>query len=446
MKMNLDYLLIGIACLLCACGNNSKKEEGKNTSDSVESKKYNTVVNLPPPDEKASEVKYSKVIGWPANATPVVPSGLTIKKFTSGIKSPRNIYVAPNGDIFVAFANTESKGIQKKVKDELSGRNESQHTQKSLNQVYLFRDTNADGIPDYQSLYLSHLNQPFGLLVNNNYFYVANTDGVLRFPYNPSETKISAKGEKILELPAGGYNNHWTRNLITNKDGSKIYVSVGSASNVAEHGINEEMRRANILEINPDGSGERIFAGGLRNPVGMDFLPGTNELWTVVNERDELGDNLVPDYLTKVTEGGFYGWPYSYFGRNIDPRIKAEEQKPELVEKTIVPDLPLDSHSSSMGLVFYDHDKLPAKYHGGAIIAQHGSWNRSTFTGYRVAFVPFKNGMLAGPAEDLITGFIADEGKGEVYGRPVAVAITKEGNLLITDDASDTIWFLTTTE
>ncbi|MBT1705977.1 PQQ-dependent sugar dehydrogenase [Chryseosolibacter indicus] len=438
------HLILTISIIsLISCNKQSKNDTAGNVStDTVTVNTYKATINLPPPNEKESAVKYSKVIGWPEGKTPTVPEGLSITKFASGLKSPRNIYVAPNGDIFVALANTESKGIKKKITDEISGRNESQHTQSSLNQVYLFRDNNGDGKPEVQTPYITGLNQPFGMLILNNYFYVANTDGILRYPYKDGDTRIDAKGEKILDLPAGGYNNHWTRNLISNNDGSKIFVSVGSASNVAEHGIQEEQFRANILEINPDGTGKRIFASGLRNPVGMDILPGTSELWTVVNERDELGDNLVPDYLTQAKEGGFYGWPYSYFGQHIDPRIKQEDQKPELVQQAIVPDLPLDSHSSSMGIVFYEQKQLPEKYQGGAFIAQHGSWNRSAFTGYRVAFVPFKNGKLAGPAEDFVTGFIADAEKGEVYGRPVATAVTKEGNLLITDDASDTIWLV----
>ncbi len=350
--------------------------------------------------------------------------------------------MAPNGDIFVAFANTESKGLVKRLGDEITGRDESGHTQRSLNEIYLFRDANGDGRPEIQTRYLTKLNQPFGMLILNGFFYVANTDGLVRFPYNASDTAITAAGTKILDLPAGGYNNHWTRNLISNGDGSKIFVAVGSASNVAEHGMEEELRRANILEINPDGSGERVFASGLRNPVGMGLAPGTDELWTVVNERDELGDDLVPDYLARVRDGGFYGWPYAYFGQHLDPRITAEDQMPELVKNSIVPDLPLDAHSSSMGLVFYNHERLPAKFRGGAFITQHGSWNRASFTGYKVLFVPFANGQPNGPPEDFLTGFIADEAESEVYGRPVAVAITKEGNLLVTDDASDTIWMV----
>ena len=244
------------------------------------------------------------------------------------------------------------------------------------------------------------------MLILNNYFYVANMDGIWRYPYKEGDTVMTQKGEKILELPVGGYNNHWTRNIIASKDGSKVYVSVGSGSNVGENGMDDEIRRANILEINPDGSGERVYASGLRNPVGLGWAPGTDVLWTAVNERDELGDELVPDYLTSVKDGGFYGWPYSYFGQHVDPRVK--EQNPELVRKAIVPDLPLGAHTASLGLAFYDGSMFPSRYHTGAFIGQHGSWNRSQFSGYKVVFVPFANGRPAGKPEDFLTGFRVD--------------------------------------
>lgn len=447
MKHTVLYIFVA-ALAFAACKKESDDGQDQpitSTSASAEKDEYRPHINLPPPDEKDSNVKYSKVIGWPEGRAPRVVQGLEIIKFASGIKSPRNIYVAPNGDIFVAFANTESKGL-KKIGDEVTGRDESQHTDKSLNQIYLFRDADGDGSPEVKTPYLTDLIQPFGMLILDGHFYVANTDGLWRYPYNEGETKITSQGTKITGLPAGGYNNHWTRNIIASEDGSKIYIAVGSASNNAEYGFDEERDRASILEINPDGSGRRIYASGLRNPMGMDWAPGTGELWTVVNERDKLGDNLVPDYLTSVKEGGFYGWPYSYFGQNLDPRIEKEDQNADLVQRAIVPDLPLDAHSSSMGLVFYDANKLPEKFHNGAFVTQHGSWNRADFTGYKIIFVPFRDGKITGPPEDFVTGFIADADKGEVYGRPVAVAITKEGALLITDDASDTIWMVKSNE
>jgi glucose/arabinose dehydrogenase len=270
------------------------------------------------------------------------------------------------------------------------------------------------------------------MLVLGGYFYVADTDGVWRYPYKTGDTVMAEKGEKILDLPAGGYNNHWTRNLLASRDQKKIYVSVGSGSNVAEHGMENEVRRANILEINPDGSGERVYASGLRNPVGMAWAPGTDVLWTAVNERDELGDALVPDYLTGVRACGFYGWPYSYFGQRLDPRIK--DQRADLVSKAIVPDFAVGAHTASLGLAFYEGESFPAKYRRGAFVGQHGSRNRSQLMGYEVLFVPFKEGKPSAAIEDFLTGFIANRNKREVYGRPVGVAVIQDGSLLVADD------------
>ena len=276
------------------------------------------------------------------------------------------------------------------------------------------------------------------MLIIGKTFYVANTDGLVAYPYQNGQTKITAAGKKILNLPAGGYNNHWTRNIITNKDSSKIYISVGSGSNVAEHGIDNEVRRACILEVKPDGSEERIYGSGLRNPVGMAWAPGTQTLWTAVNERDELGDELVPDYMTSVKEGGFYGWPYAYWGQHEDPSMK-EKQRPDLVKQSLVPDLPLGAHTASLGLAFDEKRIFPGHYAGGAFIGQHGSWNRSSFSGYQVAFVPFQNGKPSGMVEPFLAGFIANENNKEVYGRPVGVAFTNK-YMLVADDASNTIW------
>jgi len=379
----------------------------------------NAADNLPAPFATPAVRNTSEVIGWPAGKTPKAPDGFVVNRYAGDMKNPRWVYVLPNNDVLVSCANTGTG---------------------SANVVMLFRGLNKNGQPAERDTFLKDLNQPFGMLLLGNKFYVANTDGVLMFPYQKGQTKITAKGKKILSLPAGGYNNHWTRNLIANADGSKIYVTVGSGSNVAEHGIENEDHRANILEINPDGTGERIYASGLRNPVGMDWAPGTNTLWTAVNERDNLGDELVPDYLTSVKDGGFYGWPYSYFGQHLDPRIGDKDQRPDLVKKAIVPDVSLDSHTASLGLAFYTKTAFPTKYQGGAFIGQHGSWNRSVLTGYRVAFVPFKDGKPTGPPEDFLTGFIADISKSQVYGRPVGVAVLYDGSLLVVDDASNTIW------
>jgi len=261
---------------------------------------------------------------------------------------------------------------------------------------------------------------------------------VWRYPYKTGQTRIAAAGQKIMTLPAGGYNNHWTRNLRANADGSKIYVAVGSGTNDAEHGIDTEKRRADILEINPDGSGERVYAYGLRNPAGIDFQPQTHVLYAAVNERDTFGDDLVPDYLTSVQQGGFYGWPYAYFGQHPDPKHKGE--RPDLVKKSIMPDFALGSHTASLGLAFYTGNKFPQHYRGGAFIGQHGSWNSSKLVGYKVTFVPFVNGKIQGKMEDFLTGFIANPETKEVHGRPVGVAVAKDGSILVADDSGNKIW------
>ena len=394
--------------------------------------------SLPRPYSTKSITRFSKVVGWPKGRTPIGPAGFTITRFADGLENPRWIYQAPNGDIFVAEANTILSGL-KKLGARLHPKIKTQHYGTSANRITLFKDANHDGIPESRSVFLKGLNQPLGMLVLGNYFYVANTDGLIQFPYTPGTSNISGSGKKIVDLPAGGYNNHWTRNIISNRQGTKIYISVGSESNVGENGMENEVRRANILEVNPDGSGERIYARGLRNPVGMDWLPGTETLWTAVNERDELGDELVPDYLTSVQQGGFYGWPYSYYGKHEDPRMK-DKQLPDLVAEAIAPDVSLGSHTASLGLAFYNKTAFPSFYQNGAFIGQHGSWNRSTLSGYKVVFVPFKNGQSAGEPIDFLTGFIKDLSAAEVYGRPAGVTVLTDGSLLVADDVTGVIW------
>ena len=393
---------------------------------------------LPPPFATKSTRNFSKVIGWSDGKTPIAPEGFVVTKFADSLNNPRWIYIADNGDIFVAESNTILKGI-KKIGAKLAPKIKTQNYGSSANSITLFRDSNKDGVFETRHVFSENLNQPLGMLILNNHFYVANTDGVLQFDYKIGDIKLNGAGKKIVTLPAGGYNNHWTRNIIANKKGDKIYISVGSGSNVGENGMDKEVRRANILEINPDGSGEKIYASGLRNPVGMGWASGTETLWTAVNERDELGDELVPDYMTGVKEGGFYGWPYAYFGKNADPRMK-DKQRPDLVNKTIVPDVSLGAHTASLGLAFYNQQAFPKKYHNGAFIAQHGSWNRSTLSGYKVVFIPFENGQPSGMPQDFLTGFIVDAAKSEVRGRPVGVAIVADGSMLVSDDASNMIW------
>ena len=394
--------------------------------------------NLPVPFQTKSTSRYSKVVGWPKHKTPIAPEGFTVSRFADGLNNPRWIYQATNGDVFVAESNTVLSWL-KRLGAGIHPRIKTQHYGTSANRITMFRDADKNGIYETRSVFLEGLNRPLGMLVLDGFFYVANTDGLVRYPYKLGDAKVSGAGKKIVELPAGGYNNHWTRNILSNKAGSKIYISVGSGSNAGENGMENEVRRANILEINPDGSGEKIYAGGLRNPVGMAWAPGTETLWTSVNERDELGDELVPDYLTSVQPNGFYGWPYSYYGQHQDPRMK-EHQRPDLVAKSIVPDVSLGAHTASLGLAFYDKTAFPARYQKGAFLGQHGSWNRSTISGYKVLFVPFKNGKPAGEPEDFITGFVKDINAAEVYGRPVGITILTDGSMLVADDASSVIW------
>ncbi|GAB3637456.1 sorbosone dehydrogenase family protein [Hymenobacter arcticus] len=428
--------------LLAACSSGPSQEEKQaaaaNTPATTVTTPQEATVPLPAPYATKSVSKRVDIIDWPAGKTPIAPAGFTVTEFAGQFESPRWAYVAPNGDVFVAEATTLPKGAKKEIAAALKLDKSRSLQATSANRVTLLRDTNGDGKPDVRTVFLTGLNQPFGMLVLGSSFYVANTDGLLRFPYKAGDMKITAKGQKILSLPEGGYNNHWTRNLLASKDKSKILVTVGSGSNVQEHGPENEVRRANILEINPDGTGEKIFASGLRNPIGLAYYPGTATLWAAVNERDELGDELVPDYITSVKEGGFYGWPYSYYGQNEDPRRK--DERPDLVKKAIVPDVPMGPHVAALGLTFYDKTAFPARYQNGAFVGEHGSWNRSAYSGYKVAFVPFKDGKPTGKPEDFLTGFLVGDGSDKAYGRPVGVVTMPDGSLLVMDDAGNKVW------
>ncbi|PWT97031.1 MAG: L-sorbosone dehydrogenase [Bacteroidetes bacterium] len=397
--------------------------------------------SLAEPYATKSVQNFSKVVGWKANEAPTAPKGFEVSKFAEGLSHPRWIYVADNGDIFVAESNTILKGI-KKIGAKLSKKISTQHVGESANRIILFRDRNKDGIPESNNVFAEGLNQPFGMLIIGNHFYVGNTDGILEYDYRTGETTLKGEGKKIISLPAGEYNRHWARNIITNDAKDKIYIGVGSGTNIAEKGLANEIRRADILEINTDGSGEKIYASGLRNPVGMAWAPGTNTLWAAVNERDELGDELVPDYLTSVKPGAFYGWPFFYYGNHPDPRMK-DNPVPDSLKNVTVPDIPLGSHTASLGLVFYEKNAFPQKYHGGAFVTQHGSWNRTVLSGYKVIFVPFKDGKQFGKPEDFLTGFISNLPKSEVHGRPVGIAVLSNGSMLISDDVSNTIWKVT---
>jgi len=375
-------------------------------------------IELPAPFATESVRKESKLVEWPEGKMPQAPEGFKVSKFAEDLEHPRWTYVAPNNDIFVV---------------------ESDDAKKSANRITMFRDKDEDGVPDERYSFLKNLNQPFGMLVMDGYFYVANVDQLIRFPYKAGQNTIDGKPEKVADLPAGGYNHHWTRNILAGPNNDKIYITVGSSSNVGEHGMEKEERRANIIEINPDGTGEKIYAAGLRNPVGIDWNPITGELWTAVNERDKIGNNLVPDYVTSVQEGGWYGWPYSYYGDIKDPRW-AEDPHLEMVEKSIIPDVSVGPHTASLGFTFYKKNSFPQKYHNGAFVGQHGSWNRANFSGYKVLFIPFDEKGSPQQPEDFLTGFIADDDSSEVYGRPVGVTTLPDGSLLVNDDDGGVIW------
>jgi len=426
---------IYLLCLLISAGCNTRKMNAGSYEGSVKTGNY-PEKQLPPPHATGSAKNFSQVIGWQGTEKPVAPAGFAVSKFADGLSHPRWIYVGDNGDVFVAESNTILKGI-KKFGAKISRKIKTQHIGSSENKIILLRYGNRDGIPEEHYLFADNLNQPFGMLILGNHFYVADTDALLEFDYHTGDTALKGPGKKILTYPGAG--RHWTRNIITNDEKNKIYIAVGSSSNVAEDGIEKETSRANILVVNTDGSNEKIYASGLRNPCGMAWAPGTRTLWTAVNERDELGDELVPDYFTHVTEGGFYGWPYSYYGQHEDPRMK-DHQRPDLVSKAIVPDVPIGSHTASLGLLFYTDKSFPSRYQNGAFITQHGSWNRSVISGYKVIFIPFRNGKPSGAPEDFLTGFTDNLEKSTVHGRPVGIALLNDGSMLVSDDSSNTIW------
>jgi glucose/arabinose dehydrogenase len=400
--------------------------------------------NLPEPDSSlVPTVNIASVIGWKGDEKPVGADGFQVTKFADGLDHPRWLYVLPNGDVLVAETNAPPKpedgqGIKGWVVGQFMKKAGAKTP--SANRIMLFRDKDGDGTPDERHIFLQDLHSPFGMALAENDFYVANTDAVMRFPYRAGETSINAAGEKLTDLPGGPLNHHWTKNLVVSPDGSKLYASVGSNSNIGENGMDKEEGRAAIWEIDRVTGKKRIFASGLRNPVGMDWQPDSHALWTSVNERDELGNDLVPDYMTSVTDGAFYGWPYSYFGQNIDERV--DPPRPDLVAKAIKPDYALGSHTASLGLTFYDASLFPDQYHGGAFIGQHGSWNREPPSGYKVIFVPFdKNGNPEGMPRDFLTGFLNEEG--DAHGRPVGVIVDKQGALLVADDVGNVIWRVT---
>jgi glucose/arabinose dehydrogenase len=395
---------------------------------------------LPEPSESLfPTVNVAPAIGWQPGDAPTPAAGFAVGAFAEGLDHPRWLYVLPNGDVLVAETNApprpdDTGGIKGWFVDLFQER--AGAATPSANRISLLRDGDGDGVAETKTVFLAGLNSPFGMTLIGSHLYIANTDALVRFDYREGATEITAPGTKVADLPAGTINHHWTKNVIASRDGSRLYVAVGSNSNVAENGIENEERRAAILEIDPATGNTRVFASGLRNPVGLAWEPQSGALWTSVNERDELGNDLVPDYMTTVQDGGFYGWPYSYYGQNVDTRV--EPQRPDLVDKAIVPDYALGAHTASLGLAFYDGELLPERYRGGAFVGQHGSWNRDPRSGYKVIFVPFRDGRPAGMPEEILTGFLSAED--EAYGRPVGVAVDRTGAVLVADDVGNMIW------
>ncbi|WP_425994303.1 PQQ-dependent sugar dehydrogenase [Afipia sp. DC4300-2b1] len=397
------------------------------------------------PEPKSSwipTINIATATGWPAGEKPKAADGFSVAALASGLDHPRTLFVLPNGDVLVAETNAPPKpddgaGIKGWVTKMVMGR--AGAGVPSANRITLLRDADGDGKAEQRSVFIEKLNSPFGMALVGNDFYVADTDAILKFSYREGDMKITIPGVKVADLPGGRINHHWTKDLVASLDGTKLYATVGSNSNVGENGIEAEKNRAAVLEIDIATGASRVFASGLRNPNGPAWQPQSGALWVVVNERDEIGSDLVPDYMTSVKDGGFYGWPYSYFGQLVDVRVNP--QRPDLVAKAIVPDYALGPHTASLGLTFYQGDLFPESFKNGAFVGQHGSWNRNPRSGYKVIFVPFKDGMPSGKPQDILTGFLSD--RGEARGRPVGVTIDKQGALLVADDVGNVVWRVT---
>jgi len=397
------------------------------------------------PDPNATLIptlNVARAVGWSAGRTPTAAAGTQVTAFATELQHPRWLYILPNGDMLVAETNAPPKPddtrgikgwfIRNSMKKAGAG-------EPSANRITLLRDADGDGKAELRAVFLKGLNSPFGMALVGDQFYVADSDEIVRYPYRGGETEIKATGSKLVELPAGTINHHWTKNILPSMDGTRLYATVGSNSNVAEKGMKSEEGRAAIWEVNLATHAHRIYASGLRNPNGMAWDPATGSLWTVVNERDEIGSDLVPDYLTSVRDGGFYGWPYSYYGAHIDERV--QPQSPDLVARAIVPDYALGAHTASLGLAYSDGQALAPVFGTGMFIGQHGSWNRKPHSGYKVIFVPFAAGKPSGASADVLTGFLNE--KHEASGRPVGVAVDRSGGLLVADDVGNTIWRVT---
>ncbi|WP_122611623.1 PQQ-dependent sugar dehydrogenase [Pseudomonas viridiflava] len=424
-------LIIAVAGGLAACGETSSLQVSDGTGPSPK---------LPEPNKTLiPTVNIAPAVGWPEGAKPTAVAGTQVAAFAEGLDHPRWLYVLPNGDVLVAETNAppkpdDSKGIRGWVMKKVMGK--AGAGVPSPNRITLLRDADHDGVAETRTVFLQNLNSPFGMTLVGNDLYVADTDRLLRFNYEPGATEIKTQPIKVVDLPGGTLNHHWTKNVIASKDGNKLYVTVGSNSNVGENGLDQEKGRAAIWEVDRATGNHRIFASGIRNPNGLAWEPTSGALWTAVNERDEIGSDLVPDYITSVKDGGFYGWPYSYYGQHVDVRVKP--QNPDLVAKAIAPDYAVGPHTASLGLTFAEGNRLPAQFKEGAFIGQHGSWNRKPHSGYKVIFVPFTGGKPTGQPVDVLTGFLdKDE---NALGRPVGVVIDQQGGLLVADDVGNKVW------
>ncbi|WP_223436661.1 MULTISPECIES: PQQ-dependent sugar dehydrogenase [unclassified Pseudomonas] len=431
MHKPLLVLVIALTGGLAACSETSTLQVSDGTGPSP---------RLPEPNKTLiPTVNIAPAIGWPDGAKPTAAAGTQVAAFAENLDHPRWLYVLPNGDVLVAETNAppkpdDGKGVRGWVMKKVMGR--AGAGVPSPNRITLLRDKDHDGIAETRTVFLENLNSPFGMTLVDNDLYVADTDRLLRFHYEDGATTIKSPPIKVVDLPGGTLNHHWTKNVIASKDGSKLYVTVGSNSNVAENGMDQEEGRAAIWEVDRATGKHRIFASGLRNPNGMAWEPRSGALWTAVNERDEIGSDLVPDYITSVKDGGFYGWPYSYYGQHVD--IRVEPQNPDLVAKAIAPDYAVGPHTASLGLTFAEGNRLPAQFKEGVFIGQHGSWNRKPHSGYKVIFVPFSAGKPNGSPVDVLTGFLNDEEK--AMGRPVGVVIDQQGDLLVADDVGNKVW------
>jgi glucose/arabinose dehydrogenase len=423
--------LIAAAMILGGCGETAKLEVAEGTGPDPK---------LPAPVKTLiPTVNIAEATGWPAGAMPTAAEGLRVNAFASGLDHPRWMLILPNGDVLVAESNKPPKPPKKQggLKSWIAKlmMDEAGAGVPSANRITLLRDSDGDGVAELKTPFLTGLYSPFGMAIVGSTLYVANANALVAFPYQEGATRIDAAPRKVADLP-GGRNHHWTKSLVASPDGSRLYVGVGSNSNVAEHGMGEERNRAAILEIDPKTGASRVFASGLRNPVGMDWNPAGGALWAAVNERDEIGSDLVPDYMTSVRPGGFYGWPWSYYGQNVDARVKPP--RPDMVARAIKPDYALGPHTASLGLTFAEGARLGPVLASGAFIGQHGSWNRKPRSGYKVIFVPFEGAKPSGHPIDILTGFLSKEGK--AMGRPVGVEIARDGSLLVADDVGNIIW------